>query len=151
MCYLIFFAVLGRTAPPPPAPIGFHFSAAVFNHSMVLQRNSPAALWGGGAGSNAKVSVVVSVDGKNTVGTGTGTSDATGAWSLVLDTPYIAAFPSTTVVASTDGGLTATLQDVAFGDVLLCVSCCRIMPKIKVVQWCCQATLAFNLPALQLQ
>ena len=48
MCYLIFFAVLGRTAAPSPAPIGFHFSAAVFNHSMVLQHNltSIAALPG---------------------------------------------------------------------------------------------------------
>ena len=121
LLFAVVLSVLGLAPPSPPAPIGLHFSAAVFNHSMILQRNAPTALWGGGAGSDAIVTVHVH-DGETKVGTGTGPADVNGTWSLVLDSPYVAAFASTTVVVSTNGGLSATLQDVAFGDVLLCVS-----------------------------
>jgi sialate O-acetylesterase len=106
------------SSPPPPPPAGLHFSP-LFNNSMILQRSAATQLWGGGAPAGASVVVTVmhTISGK-VLGGGTGMADGNGTWSLALHTP-VAASPSTTVQVSS-AGKTATLNDVAWGDVLLC-------------------------------
>jgi hypothetical protein len=86
---------------------------------MILQRDAPTKVWGLGAAAGAKVQVSVvdeNSEGEKIVSVTT-TASADGNWTAVL--PSIPAKKTATMKA-TDGTSSASLSDVAFGDVILC-------------------------------
>ena len=112
----------------PASPVGttFGFDTPLFSDGMILQRDAATKVWGVGAKPGATVTVTVKPasagsggggDRSLALSTAAATAGDDGAWTTTL-TP-VAAAASTTVTA-TDGAATATLRDVAFGDVLLC-------------------------------
>ena len=100
-------------APAPPPSIGFSQTEGLFADGMLLQRGDATLVWGVGASPGA--TVTVTVHGVTAVGTTIAESD--GAWKATL--PPVAAMESTNVSVS-DGKTSATLRDVAIGDLLLC-------------------------------
>ena len=100
-------------APAPPSAIAFGLEDGLFANGMILQRGASTVVWGRGAAPASTVTV--------TVGGVTSVSKTiagpTGEWNVML--PMVGAMDSTSLSAS-DGTSTTTLQDVAFGDVVLC-------------------------------
>jgi hypothetical protein len=85
---------------------------------MILQRDAATKVWGTGAKPGAEVKLSVA---KSMLTTGSMTvaktlASADGSWKATLNVPATA---SSTLTA-TDGTSSTKLNDVAFGEVLLC-------------------------------
>jgi len=93
---------------------GTLFQRPQFGSGMILQRGHGTRVFGGNA--SAAVTVTVAVPGGATV-TATSPPPSNGSWLVAL--PAVSAAPSS-VVTATDGSVTDTLDDVAWGEVLLC-------------------------------
>ena len=105
--------------PPPPAPqLPFAVSAAFGSH-MVLQRDTPARIYGtAGAGDIITVSVDVPGSVADAVRT---TAFPNGTWAADLATRPATTTPSTlTVSSSGNPGGNLTLEDILWGDVWGC-------------------------------
>jgi len=102
--------------PPPPPPLPL-VSRALGSH-MVLQRDSPARIWGGAAAG--AVNVVVS--GGGGAETKTATADTSGNWRVDLKVRAATAAPSTITVSCTGCKVKTptVLTDVLWGDVFVC-------------------------------
>jgi len=100
----------------PPAPPGAPFLADSLGSHMVLQRDIPARVWGGGVVGGGKVTVTVSGGGGSE--TQTTTANVNGSWFFDLKTRPATSVPSTLVFTSTN--IMTTLTDVLFGDVWGC-------------------------------
>ena len=83
---------------------------------MILQRDAATKVWGTGAKAGAQVKVSVNAPANDNLETATTLAAGDGSWSTTLN---VSATLTATLTA-TDGASTATLKDVAFGDVLLC-------------------------------
>ena len=106
----------------PHQGIAFHGRNGLFSDGMILQRGGSTAVWGEGA--KARSTVTVSVGGVQMAAKTT--ADANGYWMATL--PPVGATSSTTL-SVTDGLTNATLQDVAFGDVMvMCNPKFRLLP-----------------------
>lgn len=93
---------------------------AVIDSHMVLQRNSPATIWGWTdqpAGTNIGVTVASST---GSVASYSATSQADGSWSVALGNASLTDFTETFTISITDGEDKKVLEDVMFGDVILC-------------------------------
>ena len=107
-------------SPTPPATLSFH--APLFADGMVLQRDQATNVWGSGAAPNSKVTVSVQHPAASSSASvavilrSSAQANAQGDWTTTVT---VAAANSTTLTA-TDGHSTVTLNDVAFGDVILC-------------------------------
>ena len=101
-------------APPPPPPARFAVSPALGSH-MVLQRDTPARVWGTAKPGSA-VSLAVSGP---LAEKATATASAAGEWQIDLKVRPAQAEPST-LTFSTPGAAAITLDDVLFGDVWGC-------------------------------
>ena len=100
-------------APAPPPRISFSRTEGLFADGMLLQRGEATVIWG--VGATAGATVTVSVHG--VTGVGTTTAEKSGEWRATL--PPVGAMESTSLSVS-DGTSSATLRDVAFGDLILC-------------------------------
>jgi sialate O-acetylesterase len=94
---------------------GLRFDA-VFGDGMLLQRGQPLSVWGSGASPGAVAKVVLTVPGAPGATASTVAGPA-GNWSVSL--PAIPEALSS-VLTVTCGSSTATLNDVAVGELLLC-------------------------------
>ena len=86
----------------------------VFGSHMVLQRDTPAMIFGFAAPG---VSVTVSLNG---AAQPPAAADAEGTWRVALPTQPATVTPSTIAFACSDGTTPAPLVDVLFGDVHIC-------------------------------
>jgi hypothetical protein len=106
-------------APPPPTGLRFGNSSnpSLFAPGMILQRGG-AKVWGAGAAPSSTVTVSVGPSSGVAAGTAVAQVKASpsGDWMAVVTA---VAAQSVTLKAS-DGTHTATLTDVAIGDVVLC-------------------------------
>ena len=100
-------------APAPPPAIAFGLEDGLFANGMILQRGASTVVWGRGAAPASTVTVTVG----GVTKVSTTIAGPAGEWNATL--PRVGAMDSTSLSAS-DGTSTTTLQDVAFGDVVLC-------------------------------
>ena len=123
--------------PPPPPPAGIFFSQG-FGDRMVLAAAGPALFGGGAAGCHRGVTVVVAAGARS--GAVEAEMDPTaGTWRAVLPAQKPGSGFNITASCTpsagrriggadgpSDGAITtATLNDVAFGDVLVCAGECK--------------------------
>jgi hypothetical protein len=120
----------GPPGPPPPPPPSLSISS-VFSSGLVLQRDTPAPIWGWTTATAASVSVTFNSKIYNATSSG-----PTNRWVVHLDATPATTTPLTLTVTS--GVTVITLTDLLIGDVFLCSGC---------ELTCC--TLSYN-PASQL-
>jgi hypothetical protein len=106
------------------APTTCHVANALSSH-MVLQRDRPALVWGF---ADAGVRVTVSLNG---VAQPPAVADASGAWRVALPAQPATAAPSTLAFSCSDGTVPPALEDVLFGDVVLCSGQVRCRPRVR--------------------
>lgn len=88
--------------------------ASIFTDNMVLQQSTKANIWGYATKADV-VTVAASWSSKPV----TAIADATGRWSVVLQTPK-ASYTSQTLTVTGGNGQSATLANVLVGEVWLC-------------------------------
>jgi sialate O-acetylesterase len=83
---------------------------------MILQRDTEAKVWGSGAnpGATVKVTIAKSMSANEIIGVAFAAPD--GSWNTTVNVPATA----TSTLTATDGTSSIKLNDVAFGDVILC-------------------------------
>ena len=112
--------------PPPPPPkaalrFGNSSNPTLFAPGMILQRGG-AKVWGSGAAPSSTVTVSVFSGGDATRPRGalvtavTVTATDAGDWIASLAAPAT----RSAVLKATDGRTTASIDELAFGDVILC-------------------------------
>jgi sialate O-acetylesterase len=107
----------GSASPPTP---GFAFGRAtgdnIFANGMILQRDQGAKVWGTGASGPVTLKVVDAATGM-LLAAGVQAAMTGSDWSATITAT---ATHSAVLTATDASGATATLKDVAFGDVILC-------------------------------
>jgi hypothetical protein len=105
--------------PPTPSPAGrLQFWHPLFSDGMILQSDRSTAIWGLGAKANSTVTLSVSdTSNHSLLGRETIQANETGGWRILIQ---ISPHNSTTLVATDSSGASASLEDVAWGAVLLC-------------------------------
>ena len=103
------------------APV-FGFKAPLFSSTgMVLQRDSVAtALWGEGAAAKDKITVTVKASTGVTLASTTALAATDGTWSITIGKAIPAMFGTTVCATVGTTGPSACLENVDWGDVLLC-------------------------------
>ena len=108
-------------APPPPAPPlphGLRFHSPLFSDGMILQCDRPTQIWGTGAEAGGTVTLTVSdTSSLRSLSHVTTQANPEGAWRV---SAQVSAHNSTTVLVADSSGASASLNDVAWGAVLLC-------------------------------
>jgi hypothetical protein len=92
------------------------FKSPLFADGMILQRDAPTRVWGTGAKPNVEVKVSI----LELAIESTAISTADGSWNVTLmNVPATAS----AILTASDGLSSSKLNDVAFGDVVLCGNC----------------------------
>ena len=116
MLMLMLSILLGASYTATGSSTGELFQRPQFGDGMILQRGTDTLVFGYNAA--APVTVKVEINGTETHAV-SGSPDAANNGRWIATLPNIKAAHSSTVTA-TDGKVTDTLNDVAWGDVLLC-------------------------------
>ena len=103
---------------PPPFPHGLQFHSPLFSDGMILQCDRPTQIWGTGAEAGGTVTLTVSdTSSLRSLSHVTTQANPEGAWRV---STQVSARNSTTVLVADSSGASASLDDVAWGAVLLC-------------------------------
>jgi sialate O-acetylesterase len=119
----VLLAAAAATAAVPVRTGEVWFHAPLFADGMILQRDAPIKIWGSSNNLDNVVTVFVLADDQRQTVLSNATAvtnHTTGVWTATLPVEGVPASPRTQLMATDTDGNTAVVNNVAWGDVLLC-------------------------------